>query len=160
MQHYNSISIYSIGAHRQKSSFHFHWLPYIRPPLPITLLITTIVFCIYVLVLFCSFLTFLFYIFHMSEIIQLCFFLSDKFHLAQFPQDPSMWLQMAIFYHIYVYIPHLVYPFIYQGTHIGCIHILTIVNNVAVRIRVAIYFFEFVFIYSLDKYLKEKLLYS
>lgn len=40
-----------------------------------------------------------------------------------------------------------------------CFHILSIVNIAAVNIAVHIYLFEFVFLFSLDKYLEEELLY-
>ena len=57
-----------------------------------------------------------------------------------------LWLNSILFY---VYTPHPLYPFICDGH--GCFHVLAIVNNAAVDIRVHISFLISVSV-SLSKY--------
>jgi len=52
-------------------------------------------------------------------------------------------------------VPHLVYTLKADG-HLGCFHILTIINSAAIKIKVYV-FFEFFLFYS-DKYSKVELL--
>ena len=73
----------------------------------------------------------------------ICLFLSNLLHLVWLSLGPSMLLQMALFHSLYgwvifhcIYV-HLLYPFLFNG-HLGCFHVLTIVNSPAVNIRVEI----------------------
>ena len=68
----------------------------------------------------------------------ICLSLSDLFHLAFYPQGPSMLSQMAgyshcygslIFHRIYVYIYHNFFIHSSVSGHLGCFHVLAIVNN-------------------------------
>ena len=42
----------------------------------------------------------------------------------------------TIYIYIYLYIPHLLYPFLYRL----CFHVLTVVSSAAVNIEVDVYF--------------------
>ena len=77
-------------------------------------------------------------------------FFSDLFHIAQCLHGPSMLLQMAVFTFSYgwiifhcLFVPQFLYLLI--GRHLGCFHILVIVNN-ADNVRVQIPFQVSVFI--------------
>ena len=56
-----------------------------------------------------------------------------------------------------IYICHLLFIYSLFHGHLGCFHILAIVNNAAPNIGVHV-FFDVVFSYSLDKYTKLRLL--
>ena len=47
-----------------------------------------------------------------------------------------LWLSDIL---LYMYAPHLLYPFICQG-HLGCFHVLAIVNSAVIDIQVHISF--------------------
>ena len=81
----------------------------------------------------------------MSDIIQYLSF-SDLTCLVWETLVPSIWLQMALFLHFYgwviflcIYVPHL---FIHSSVdrHLGCFHVLAIVNSVAMNIGVHVSF--------------------
>ena len=73
----------------------------------------------------------------MSEIHSICVALSDLLHLAQYPLGPSLSLQMAEFRFLMAELYSIVcmyHPsFILSSTdgHLGCFHILAIINNAA-----------------------------
>ena len=65
----------------------------------------------------------------------------------------SMLLQMALFCYFFdwvifhcIYVPHSLYPFLCWWTHLGCLHVLAIVNSAAMNIRKHISFKIMVFL--------------
>ena len=81
----------------------------------------------------------------------ICLSLSDWLHLRRWSLLPSMLLQMALFHSFYgwvavhcAYIPHLPYPLSVDG-HLGCFHVLALVNSAAMTIRVLVSFWMIVF---------------
>ena len=65
--------------------------------------------------------------------------ISRSIHVAANGIFPSfLWLSNIP---LYVYLPHLLYPFSVDG-HLGCFHVLAIVNSTTVSIEVRVFLFE------------------
>ena len=72
------------------------------------------------------------------------------------PSKSSMLLQMAKF-HISMHIYHIFFIHSSVDGHLGCFYILLIISNAAVNVGYT-YLFEFVFLFSLDRCPRVKLL--
>ena len=85
---------------------------------------------------------------------------SNLLYLAKCPQDPSMLLQMARFYllwlnHILMYVYHIFFIHLSIDGHL--LHVLAIVNKASVNVG-CICLFKLVFLFFLDKYPEVELL--
>ena len=82
----------------------------------------------------------------------ICFSLSGLLHLVWYSLGPSKLLQMALF-HSFLWLifhcvyPHLLYRFICPSVseHLGCFHVLAIVNSATINIGVHVSFWIRVF---------------